>query len=79
MKLRFGMFSGHWGFEPTGDFNTAITGTDLSRSGFIRTYPMAIHQQLSGMGHTISLDEVRSFTVSYYRMFERYSNEDGHP
>jgi DNA polymerase-1 len=30
----------------------------------------SIHQELSGMGHTISLDEVRSFTVSYYRMFE---------
>jgi DNA polymerase-1 len=43
---------------------TIVLGLNYGRSEY------SIHQELIGKGIQLSLDEVRSFTVSYYRMFE---------
>lgn len=43
---------------------TIVLGLNYGRSEY------SIHQELIGKGMQLSLDEVRSFTVSYYRMFE---------
>ena len=43
---------------------TIVLGLNYGRSEY------SIHQELTGKGMQLSLDEVRSFTVSYYRMFE---------
>jgi DNA polymerase-1 len=41
-----------------------VLGLNYGRSEY------SIHQELIGKGMQLSLDEVRSFTVSYYRMFQ---------
>jgi DNA polymerase-1 len=43
---------------------TIVLGLNYGRSEY------SIHQELTGKGMRLSLDDVRSFTVSYYRKFE---------